>query len=104
MIVSARALSQLSPTLPTEGAIPASARRSPYLIETYCTRCAARGVQHAAVAVMNEIVAALAGPTLVEGLFQCMENELGRRSARNLPADDPSGEDVDGPVQRTKAV
>jgi len=53
---------------------------------------------------MDEIIAALAGPTLVEGLFQCMENELGGRATRDLPADDLSGEDVDGPVQRTKAV
>jgi len=53
---------------------------------------------------MNEIVTALAGPTLVESLLQCMENELGGRCARDLPADDLSSEDMDGPVQRTKAV
>jgi len=53
---------------------------------------------------MDEIVTALAGSALVESLLQCMENELGGRSTRDLPADDPSGEDVDGPVQRTKAV
>lgn len=35
LIVSAKALSQLSPTLPTDGSIPASASRSLYLIETY---------------------------------------------------------------------
>src|ERR1700722_9426218 len=34
-MVSARALSKESPTLPTEGSIPASAKRSVYLIETY---------------------------------------------------------------------
>src|SRR5271155_736170 len=34
-MVSARALSYLSPTLPTEGSMPASAKRSVYLIETY---------------------------------------------------------------------
>ena len=59
-----------------------------------------RDVLDAAVAVVDEIVTALAGPTLVESLLQCMENELGGRSTRDLPADDPSGEDVDGPVQR----
>jgi hypothetical protein len=31
----ARALSKLSPTLPTEGSMPASVSRSVYLIETY---------------------------------------------------------------------
>ena len=35
LIVSARALSKESPTLPTDGSIPASAKRSVYLIETY---------------------------------------------------------------------
>src|ERR1700678_3717485 len=34
-MVSARALSYESPTLPTEGSTPASARRSVYLMETY---------------------------------------------------------------------
>src|SRR3984957_15633031 len=34
-MVSARALSKESPTLPTEGSTPASARRSVYLMETY---------------------------------------------------------------------
>src|SRR6476659_1920373 len=34
-MVSASALSKESPTLPTDGSIPASARRSVYLIETY---------------------------------------------------------------------
>ena len=29
-------LSQLSPALPTDGSIPASARRSVYLMDTYC--------------------------------------------------------------------
>src|SRR5687768_8372297 len=37
MTVSARALSYESPTLPTDGSIPASARRSVYLIDTYWT-------------------------------------------------------------------
>ena len=37
-MVSARALSKESPTLPTEGSMPASARRSVYLIETYRAR------------------------------------------------------------------
>lgn len=35
--VSASALSYESPTLPTDGSMPAWARRSVYLIETYCT-------------------------------------------------------------------
>src|ERR1700689_2225960 len=35
-MVSARALSYESPTLPTEASTPASARRSVYLMETYC--------------------------------------------------------------------
>ncbi len=35
LIVSARALSYESPTLPTEGSMPASASRSVYLMETY---------------------------------------------------------------------
>src|ERR671911_1136274 len=39
LIVSARALSYESPTLPTEGSMPASASRSVYLIETYWTPC-----------------------------------------------------------------
>src|SRR5258708_5021635 len=34
-MVSARALSYESPTLPTEGSTPASTRRSVYLMETY---------------------------------------------------------------------
>jgi hypothetical protein len=48
-MVSARALSWLSPTLPTEGSTPASAKRSVYLIETYwlprslCVEIAAGG-------------------------------------------------------------
>ena len=58
----------------------------------------------AAITVMNEIVTALAGSALMEGLLQRMENEFGGRATRDLPADDLSGEDVDGPVQRTKAV
>lgn len=36
-MVSARALSSLSPTLPTEGSMPAATSRSVYLIETWCT-------------------------------------------------------------------
>ena len=35
LMVSASALSQLSPTLQTDGSIPASARRSEYLIDRY---------------------------------------------------------------------
>ena len=35
LIVSANALSLLSPTLPTDGSIPASASRSVYLVATY---------------------------------------------------------------------
>jgi hypothetical protein len=35
MAVSARALSYESPTLPTDGSIPTSARRSVYFIDTY---------------------------------------------------------------------
>jgi len=36
LIVSAKALSWLSPTLPAEGSMPASASRSVYLIDRYC--------------------------------------------------------------------
>src|SRR5271154_5272384 len=41
-MVSARALSYESPTLPTEGSTPASAKRSVYLIETYWAESSGR--------------------------------------------------------------
>ncbi len=41
-MVSAKALSYESPTLPTEGSMPASASRSVYLIDTYCLHSSGR--------------------------------------------------------------
>jgi hypothetical protein len=62
MTVSARASSKLSPTLPTDGAMPASARRRVYVIE-----------------VTNK--AALDGTTGVQGLLQGVEHEAGLGAA-----------------------
>ena len=52
----------------------------------------ARPWRRAAGAVMDEIIAALAGPASVHG-EQTRQSECAGRPARDLPADDPSGED-----------
>src|SRR5512143_2527985 len=64
--------------------MPASARRSVYLIETYWTT----------IAVVDQVMA-LPGAAIVKRLFQGVENEAGLRCARDPPADDPPGEGVD---------
>jgi len=65
LIVSARALSKESPTLPTDGSIPASAKRSVYLIETYWA---------APVAVVDETGTMHRLP-LMQGLLQGIQHE-----------------------------
>jgi len=47
-MVSAKALSKLSPTLPTDGSTPASASRPVYLIETYWVDSSGRHAEGAA--------------------------------------------------------
>ena len=75
-----------SPTLPTEGSIPASASRSVYLIENPSLG--------AAIAVMNEAAAA-GRPSVMERLLQGVEAEFGVRRPAGSPADDPSSVGVD---------
>ena len=65
--------------------MPASARRSVYLIETYCTRDRVWWTRPPPGD----------GPALVQGLLQRIEHEAGVRRARHTPADDAAGEDVD---------
>src|SRR4051794_33880591 len=65
--------------------MPASASRSVYLIETYCTP---------RIAVMDE-AAAPDGPTLVQSLLQRVQHEAGVSRAGDTPADNAPREDVD---------
>ena len=69
LIVSASALSQLSPTLPAEGSMPASANRSVYLID----RCWA-----ASVAVVNQPHAPDRA-AVMDGLFEGIQDKPGMR-------------------------
>src|ERR1700678_4416584 len=85
-MVSARALSYESPTLPTEGSTPASARRSVYLMETYWLPLT--------IAVVHE-PASLHKPPIMESLLQSVQDEAGMRRPAHPPADDPAGIGVD---------
>src|ERR1700689_4672464 len=83
-MVSARALSYESPTLPTEGPRPAPARRSVYLMEPYWLP----------IPVVHE-PASLHRPPIMESLFQSVQDEAGMRRPAHPPADDPAGIGVD---------
>ena len=74
-MVSARALSSLSPTRPTEGSMAAF---KPLGIFD-------RDVLHTAVAVVDEAAAA-DRPALVPGLLQRVRHEAGVSRARDTPA------------------
>ena len=84
MIDSASALSYESPRLPTDGAMPASARS---------IGVAHRQVLRPAIAVMHEPVRGFAAP-VVNRLLERVEHEVGRQRRRDAPADDAAGEDV----------
>src|SRR5579863_8987886 len=68
-----------------EGSIPASARRLGVLD---------RNILGAAIAVMNEVAAA-GGPSIMERLFEGVQNEVRMRRPAGSPADDPPRIGVD---------
>ncbi len=91
LIVSAKALSSKSPTLPAEGSTPASARRSAHqMAESYNLRRLRRPFE---LGVVDE-AAALGRPALVERLFQSVQDEAGGGGAQHPPADDAAGKGV----------
>jgi hypothetical protein len=87
--VSARALSNASPTVPTLGAAPAVARRSVNAIDVYCLG-AGVGVMHQAGQVVHALTAA--GP---DRHLEGVQDQIGAHRGVRAPAEDAAGMSVD---------